>query len=101
MPALSEQGARRPARRGSPAPHEILNVRYAPNATIKRPSSLPGQDRNGVPLAGKAVQKVIQERLSMLTHAEYELRLQNHELYAAAPARMTNPSLLAMARGPC
>lgn len=93
-PALPEQSAgRRPARRGSPAPHEVLNVRYAPNATIKRPSSLQGQDRKGVPLAGKAVQKVIQERISMLTHAEYELRLHNHELYAAARTRVTHPCL--------
>ena len=84
-PALPEQG-RRPARRGTPAPHEILNIRYAVrphqptnNASIKRPSPLPGQDRGGA-LAGKAVQRVIQERISMLSSAEAELRLHNHEL---------------------
>jgi hypothetical protein len=84
-PALPEQG-RRPARRGTPAQHEILNIRYAVrphqptnNASIKRPSPLPGQDRGGA-LAGKAVQRVIQERISMLSSAEAELRLHNHEL---------------------
>ena len=60
-----------------------MNVRYdnaASNATIKRSSPLPGHERTGVPLAGKAVQRVIQERISMLSTAEMELRLHNHEL---------------------
>ena len=52
----------RPARRGTPAPHEILNVRYAKRgstSTIKRPSSLAGYEA-GVPVSGKAVQRVVQ-----------------------------------------